>query len=140
MKIGRKIFAGLAVLLVASFAAIIWLGSNFALRPPWYEHRTPEQGLLPATDFMVELWNWVEGDPLSSLGLAFEEVEFPAVDGSTLRGWWIPAAAPGKAAVGQCCQLWKILGTRNIRQNPSVQALFGEKCECQIRQGVLKYS
>ena len=98
MKIGRKIFAGLAVLLVASFAAIIWLGSNFALRPPWYEHRTPEQGLLPATDFM-KLWNWVADDPLAGLGLAFEEVEFPAVDGSTLRGWWIPAAAPAKAAV-----------------------------------------
>lgn len=25
-------------------------------------------------------------------GLAFDEVAFPARDGVTLRGWWIPAA------------------------------------------------
>ena len=99
MKIGRKILATLAVLLVAGLAAIVWLGSNFALRPPWYEHRTPEQGLLPATPFMLEHWNRVVGDPLSSLGLAFEEVEFPAVDGSPLRGWWIPPAAPTESVV-----------------------------------------
>jgi len=31
------------------------------------------------------------------LGLDYEEVEFPAVDGLTLRGWYIPAAPSGAA-------------------------------------------
>ncbi len=51
------------------------------MRPGFYELRTPAQGLLPR-DGLV--------DPKQSFGLTFENVEFPAVDGKTLRGWFIP--------------------------------------------------
>jgi len=98
MNAVRRILWVSAALLVAGVCAIVWLGSNFALRPPWYTHRTPEQGLLPATDFMLD-WNWAVGDPRTDLGLAFEEVDFPAADGSTLRGWWVPARGPTESAV-----------------------------------------
>ncbi len=75
MNAVRRILWVSAALFVAGVCAIVWLGSNFALRPPWYTHRTPEQGLLPATDFMLD-WNWAVGDPRSDLGLAFEEVDY----------------------------------------------------------------
>jgi len=98
MKAVRRILVVAAALLLAGVCAIVWLGSNFALRPPWYAHRTPEQGLLPPTDFMLE-WNWAVGDPRTDLGLAFEEVDFPAADGSALRGWWVPALGPTESVV-----------------------------------------
>ncbi|MEE9608004.1 MAG: alpha/beta fold hydrolase [Myxococcota bacterium] len=65
-------------------AAGLWYGSQRALYPSWYEHRRPEQGLRPNPEFGL--------DPRADLGLDYEEVEFPAVDGSTLRGWLVPGA------------------------------------------------
>ncbi|MGQ9666116.1 MAG: alpha/beta hydrolase [Anaerolineae bacterium] len=40
-----------------------------------------------------------EHDPLTVLGLSYENVAFPTADGLTLRGWWIPAGAPNAPAV-----------------------------------------
>lgn len=71
-------------------AAFVWFGSGMVLRPPWYEHRTPETGLRPPTDFMREAWAPGLHDPLTDFGIAYQKVAFPAVDGSTLRGWWVP--------------------------------------------------
>ncbi len=56
---------------------MVWVGSQRMLYPDWYEY--PRE---PRTD------------PQRALGLAFEDVAFPAADGSKLRGWWIPGA-PG---------------------------------------------
>jgi alpha-beta hydrolase superfamily lysophospholipase len=86
---------GLAGALLAGAA---WLGSSQALRPPWYQHRTPEQGLAPmdpADEFFV--WQGGYRDPQADLGLDFETVELPARDGSVLRGWWVPGQ-PGATA------------------------------------------
>jgi pimeloyl-ACP methyl ester carboxylesterase len=60
------------------------------MRPGFYEHRSPEQGLRP-----------IEGlvDPLQSFGLDFETVEFPAVDGKILRGWFIPAGDESQSVI-----------------------------------------
>ncbi len=58
--------------------------------PEWYESRTPEQGLSPRR--AIE-------DPQGALGLAFEEVEFSAVDGSVLRGWLIPGNPHATAGI-----------------------------------------
>lgn len=33
----------------------------------------------------------------ATLGLAYEPVRFPAVDGTRLAGWWVPASDPGAA-------------------------------------------
>lgn len=38
-------------------------------------------------------------NPLAVLGLAYEEVAFPAADGLTLRGWLIPALLPDAPAI-----------------------------------------
>lgn len=75
-----------------------WQGSSYALYPPWYVHRTPEQGLSDRTHdpFAAEAWQGAVLDPLRDFGLAFEDVAFPAADGSTLRGWLVPG--PGKPA------------------------------------------
>ena len=35
-----------AGLVLVGVCAVAWLGASRALYPPWYEHRTPEQGLI----------------------------------------------------------------------------------------------
>ena len=47
MRLLLRLVSGFAALLVAITVAIFWLGSNMVLKPEWYQHRTPEQGLLP---------------------------------------------------------------------------------------------
>ncbi len=83
----------------AFVAGFIWFGSGMILEPPWYEHRTPEQGLRPPTEFMLEAWAPGLNDPLTDFGIPFEDVEFAAVDGSVLRGWWVPGATGASVGV-----------------------------------------
>ena len=92
-----------ALLLLGGAGTVGWVGSNVAMRPPWHEHRTPEQGLRPIdpdADFFI-----LDGgyrDPTTDLGLPYEAVEFPAQDGSVLRGWLVrgaPDASAGLVAV-----------------------------------------
>jgi pimeloyl-ACP methyl ester carboxylesterase len=92
----RKAVAALGVLLALAAAspfALAWYASEQILRSRWYEHRTPEQGLRPTR------WHDADADPRTELGLDFEDVEFSAIDGSTLRGWFVPAAGPTDAAI-----------------------------------------
>lgn len=92
--------AGAALAAAGGLAVALWLASGSALRPAWYVHRTPEQGLQPrdGDPFAADFWQGVHHDPGADFGYAFEEVEFPAVDGSALRGWYVPGAA--RASVG----------------------------------------
>jgi len=92
-----KVVAALAALTVLGSAW--WIGTH--LRQPGYVHRTPEQGLHPRTDppYAPRHWMGHFGDPTSEFGLAFREVEFPAVDGSTLRGWLVPGPGENGLAV-----------------------------------------
>jgi fermentation-respiration switch protein FrsA (DUF1100 family) len=104
MRMTRRIaHVALALLLLATGAlvAVAWYGSEIALRPAWYEHRSPHDGLGPRDGdaFAIEGWQSVFRDPGQDLGLAFEAVEFPAVDGSTLRGWWVPGESGARAGV-----------------------------------------
>lgn len=88
----RKLIAAVAILLAlvaASPFALTWYASEQFLRPAWYEHRTPVQGLRPG--------QWT--DPQVDFGLPFEEVQFPAIDGSTLRGWFVPGNAATRTAI-----------------------------------------
>lgn len=101
MRLGRWVavtFLSGAALALALVVAVGWMGSNQALRPPWYRHRSPEQGLVPM-DPAAAYFIWEGGyrDPRTDLGLDYETVEFPAVDGSTLRGWFVPGT-PGATA------------------------------------------
>ena len=82
MRIGAKAVLASGALLVAATLGFAWWVAGQVLRPPFYEHRTPEQGLRPG--------KWI--DPGVDFGLAFEDVSFPAVDGATLRGWLVPRA------------------------------------------------
>lgn len=71
----------------------VWQGSTAILQPPWYR-RSPSGGeLLPIEDSAEgEYFQGHTKDPLKDYGYPFEEIEFPAADGSTLRGWHVPAA------------------------------------------------
>ena len=90
---GSRVVAWLLGLLGAWLllvVAAIWFGSGAILKPPWYEHRTPDQGLKPPDDFMRNGWAPGLNDPRTDFGIAYDDVTFPAIDGSTLRGWWVP--------------------------------------------------
>ena len=80
--------ATLLVALAAPFA-LAWYASEQILRGFGYERRTPEQGLEPGRS----------QDPQHEYGLAFEDVSFAAIDGSTLRGWFVPSAEKSRGAV-----------------------------------------
>ncbi len=90
-----------AGLYAVTFGAGIWQGSTAILRPPWYLQSTPGGELTPFEE--PKEIEWAQGrtkDPLRDFGYPFEEVEFPAQDGSTLRGWYVPPddASPGEPA------------------------------------------
>lgn len=81
------------VLFVVAFSVGIWQGSTAIMKPPWYEPRTVEEGLAPFEDpARIEFVQGRTKDPLRDFGYVFEDVEFPAEDGSTLRGWYVPPA------------------------------------------------
>ncbi len=99
---GNRILAwlfGLLGLWLLGVLAAIWFGSELVMKPPWYEHRTPEQGLKPPDAFMLAGWSPGLNDPETDFGIPYEEVEFAAVDGSTLRGWWVPGVADAKTGI-----------------------------------------
>jgi alpha-beta hydrolase superfamily lysophospholipase len=85
------IAASAALLVAAAFApfALAWYASELFLRPAWYLESREARVLRPS-----ELV-----DPQASFGLGFEDVAFPAIDGSTLRGWFVPAARPTRTVI-----------------------------------------
>lgn len=98
-RVGLAFATLLAVLALCVVGSAWFFGSNMI--SPGYAHRTPEQGLHPrdTPPFAMPLWGDLLGNPEQSLGLAFESVEFAAVDGSTLRGWLVPAGTRSEVAV-----------------------------------------
>lgn len=87
-----SIIAVLIILAVGLILGSAWLFAT-NLVTPTYIHHTPEQGLHPRNEppYKVPRWGSALNNPRQDFGLAYEDVEFPAVDGSTLRGWLIPA-------------------------------------------------
>ena len=83
-----------ATLLLALWLAVGWLGSGYVLRPPWYPGVSPD-GTLPAV--AGDAFGGIHTDPHTEFGIAFEDVAFPAEDGQTLRGWFVPGAVPAEA-------------------------------------------
>jgi len=70
----RVLTSGILLAVVTPIVAESW-----ATRPP----------ILPAYGL----------NPLTELGLAYEEVDFKAIDGLTLRGWFIPAMSADAPAI-----------------------------------------
>jgi len=100
---GRKLGAVVAALLAAAALVAVglaWQRSGRALRPAWYAHPGPDRELrAPGPGWQRLDWAGRHRDPQAELGLAYESVAFPAVDGSTLRGWYVPGAPGATAAV-----------------------------------------
>ncbi len=88
--------AAAAAIAVAVPSGLVWIGSQAVLFPFWYR-----PGLPPVAEGEVawETWQGVVRDPERDLGLAYENVEFAAEDGTTLRGWWVPAEPSSGRAV-----------------------------------------
>ena len=80
MRRVAAIATGILALALATPFGLAWYASEQILRSSWYEHRTPEQGLRPG--------DW--SDPEHDHGLLYQEVSFAAIDGSRLRGWFVP--------------------------------------------------
>ena len=97
----QRIAAVVVTLLVALWLGAGWYGSSMVMRPPWYAGTSPD-GRLPVVD--NDSWGGAVLDPEAEFGIAFEDVEFPAEDGQTLRGWFVPrvggASATGTSAPG----------------------------------------
>ncbi len=89
MRRATSITAAAGLLALAAPLALALYASEQILRSSWYEHRTPAQGLRPGDS----------KDPRNDHGLAYEDVAFEAIDGSTLRGWFVPAGDRPRGAV-----------------------------------------
>jgi dipeptidyl aminopeptidase/acylaminoacyl peptidase len=89
MRRATSIATAAVLLALAAPFGLAWYASEQILRSPPYEHRTPAQGLRPG----------VSKDPQHDHGLPYEDVAFAAIDGSTLRGWFVPAREPPRGAV-----------------------------------------
>jgi alpha-beta hydrolase superfamily lysophospholipase len=86
-----------ALSLATLFAIAVWSATSRILRPDWYEHRTPLEGLRSLAG--QSLWAGGQRDPKADLALDFADVAFPARDGATLRGWLVPGKPGARAGV-----------------------------------------
>lgn len=92
-----------ASLFAISLGYSVWQGSSAMLRPPWYVANDPGGSFRPLNDTEEGEWLGYTKDPMRDFGYAFEDVEIPAEDGSTLRGWYVPPGgelAPEDSVVG----------------------------------------
>jgi alpha-beta hydrolase superfamily lysophospholipase len=87
-----RIVAALTLTAGCAVVASALLQASFGLTsPPGYEHH-PGATHLPSSGSGQ--------DPERDYGLAFDNVSFPTSDGSTLRGWLVPAASGSARTVG----------------------------------------
>jgi len=89
MRLATIIGVSTALLAVA-FVALSFYITQQMIRPSFYEHRTPAMGLSPSEGSV---------NPQVDYAIAFESVEFPAADGQTLRGWFVPGDNPTSAVI-----------------------------------------
>jgi alpha-beta hydrolase superfamily lysophospholipase len=88
-----------SALLVAATApfAVSFLVVGAARRSPLWN--SSGHHLLPMPRAIASLFKGFVHDPQMDLGLPFEDMEFPAVDGKTLRGWFVPSRMAASVAV-----------------------------------------
>ena len=92
---------GLLLVAVVAAAGMAFFVSGLFIRPPWLAHRTPEEGLVSydGNPWVQEMLQGIFTNPMTDLGLRYEDVEFPAADSTTLRGWFVPADQASSVAV-----------------------------------------
>jgi pimeloyl-ACP methyl ester carboxylesterase len=96
-RLTRVAVGTILVALAAPFTAA-FLIAGVARRPsPGFNPAGHE--LLPPTGVYATALGKFIHDPFVDLGIAFENVEFPAVDGKTLRGWLVPGDPIATVAV-----------------------------------------
>ncbi|KEG09930.1 Alpha/beta hydrolase fold protein [Trypanosoma grayi] len=88
----------IAVTLAFYFAAFGYFVSEITIRPPWYHHR-PNASRLTMRN-CPDYWNGCIHDPLTDLGLPYDDVSFKSTDRYTLRGWYVPPPAVGARKMG----------------------------------------
>jgi pimeloyl-ACP methyl ester carboxylesterase len=75
------VLAALLAVVALGSSGLAWYVSGRVLHPPWLEQRDPEDVRIP------------------DLSVPYEDVAFPGPEGSTLRGWFVPAESPAERAV-----------------------------------------
>ena len=89
------------ILFGAIAAYAVYQISEQVLHPP--EYRPAERGgSLPRIERDSTVWvhyQGLAGDPKGDLGLRYENVEFPTVEGGVLRGWFVPVVGETKKAI-----------------------------------------
>ena len=92
-------FCGCAVLVaaIAPFAVSFLIVEQATSRSALWNSKGHD--LLPIPKWMVRRLNGLVHDPQRDLGIPFENVEFPAVDGKTLRGWLVPGRRDASIAL-----------------------------------------
>jgi len=83
---GIAVVLGLVVVAPVSFA--LYAAETF-LRPAWYKESRAADVLRPGK----------LTDPHANFGIDYENIEFPAIDDSTLRGWFVPSGSRTATAV-----------------------------------------
>jgi hypothetical protein len=91
-------FCGSAMLVtaIAPFAVSFLVVGAARSNPLW---NPSGHHLLPASEGIAKLFKGFVRDPQMDLNLSFEDVEFPAVDGKTLRGWFVPSRIGASVAL-----------------------------------------
>jgi len=91
--------AVLGALLAAAPFVIAFTLAGVARRPPTRMFNPSGDRLLPPHPQYAQLLDRFIHDPRTDLGLEFEDVSFPAADGSTLRGWFVPGRSGASTAI-----------------------------------------
>lgn len=93
----RAVVLFLALLLAAAAGGIWWAAASIRV-PPWRLYDGPKlaDGFGEPNAWAQRFWAVMR---VEDLPFPHEKVEAAAVDGKTLRGWLLPAAAPTDAAV-----------------------------------------
>ena len=110
------LFAALFILLVGFLKMLLWASDHLSRR--WPDAPVVGKVFGPAAALTIfltlavpfgiafsfvyqfKLPNVV--NPEQALGRAFAEVEFTSADGTTLRGWWVPARSPSSRTIVFC--------------------------------------
>ncbi|RNE99643.1 Alpha/beta hydrolase fold protein [Trypanosoma rangeli] len=86
------------VTLAFYFVSLGYFVSEISIRPPWYHHH-PKSTKLTIHN-CPDYWNGCIHDPLTDLGLMYDDVSFTSTDSYTLRGWHVPPPAENARKMG----------------------------------------
>jgi fermentation-respiration switch protein FrsA (DUF1100 family) len=93
-----RVGVGTILVAIAAPFTAAFLIAGVARRPSPTFNPAGHQLLPPNARYAQSLGRFLH-DPRVDLGLAFEDVEFPAVNGQTLRGWLVPGDPAATVAV-----------------------------------------